>query len=304
MIVKSRTHIKVAQLILPSVSRLPFDLTHTHTINNMLAIITFSLLLGLPIAIYLYALHVNHYWRRHGVPYAAATPLIGNLRNMIVGRQCAAEHYAQLYALATADGAPVLGMHLFMKPALLVCDPELIQRILIKDFASFSNRHSTSDIHTDLIGTANLFFVKNPTWRAIRTRLTPFFTGSKMRQMFGLMSTIGAELDGTLLSMVSSSQASAKDTDTDNRMIADRNGDDGERSAGGICAEMHEVFARYTTDIIASCAFGVRANSLSNPDSDFRREGRAMFKYTLWRAIEFTSLFFLPEIVPFFGFKV
>lgn len=31
-----------------------------------------------------------------------------------------------------------------------------------------------------------------------------------------------------------------------------------------------DVFARFTTDIIASAAFGLESNSLKNPDSIFR----------------------------------
>lgn len=258
----------------------------------MFAWLPLIVVVWLPIGAYLYALYVNTYWRRHGVPFAAGTPLIGNLRNMITGRLCAAEHYQQLYEHAAAQRTPVLGMHLFMKPTLLICDRELIKRVLVKDFGSFNDRHSTSDLHTDLLGTANLFFVKMPAWRMIRSRLTPFFTGGKMRQMFGLMASVGNELNGTLVAMR-------------HKTMDDGVGDKSERQQShGICTEMRDLMARYTTDIIASCAFGVQANSLKNPDSDFRREGRSMFQYTLWRAIEFTSLFFLPEIVPFFGFKV
>lgn len=251
------------------------------TAANMLIWIPLVLFVWIPLAVYLYALYVNTFWRRHGVPFAAAAPLVGNLRDMIVGRRCAAEHYQHLYTDAVARRTPVLGMHIFMKPALLICDRELIKRVLVKDFAAFHNRHSTSDLHTDLLGTANLFFVKSPAWRAIRTRLTPFFTGGKMRQMFGLMSAVGDELNATLVKK---------------RTAAVSGG-------GGGDTEMRDLMARYTTDIIASCAFGVQANSLQDPESDFRREGRSMFKYTLWRALEFTSMFFLPEIVPFFGFK-
>jgi len=35
--------------------------------------------------------------------------------------------------------------------------------------------------------------------------------------------------------------------------------------------------AQFTTDIIGCCAFGLDLNSLSNPDSEFRRAGRGLF---------------------------
>lgn len=238
-----------------------------------------GLLLGIPILVaYAYALYVNTYWRRKGVPFVPATPFVGNLLPLLTARTSTAAHFSKLYAQAKDYQAPVLGTHIFMKPSLIIADRELIRRVLVKDFASFSNRHSSSDIHTDCLGTTNLFFVKNPAWRTIRLRLTPFFTSGKMKHMFGLMDDIGAELNQTLLAISPA-----------------------EKNKG---IEIKDLMARYTTDIIASCAFGVHANSLKNPDSDFRAQGRMMFNYTVKRAIEFSSMFFLPEIVGFFGFKV
>uniref|UniRef100_T1GDL9 Cytochrome P450 n=1 Tax=Megaselia scalaris TaxID=36166 RepID=T1GDL9_MEGSC len=49
--------------------------------------------------------------------------------------------------------------------------------------------------------------------------------------------------------------------------------------------------------VIASVAYGIEANSLKNPDGDFRRNGRALFKASFKRAVDFTSVFFLPQII-------
>lgn len=38
--------------------------------------------------------------------------------------------------------------------------------------------------------------------------------------------------------------------------------------------EVRELAARYTTDIIASVAFGLDVNTIDNPDAEFRRFGR------------------------------
>lgn len=38
--------------------------------------------------------------------------------------------------------------------------------------------------------------------------------------------------------------------------------------------EVRELGARYTTDIIASVAFGIDVNTIDNPDAEFRRYGR------------------------------
>lgn len=41
--------------------------------------------------------------------------------------------------------------------------------------------------------------------------------------------------------------------------------------------ECRELTAKYTTDVIGSCAFGIDTNSLSDKDSEFRKMGREIF---------------------------
>lgn len=38
--------------------------------------------------------------------------------------------------------------------------------------------------------------------------------------------------------------------------------------------EVRELAARYTTDVIASVAFGIEVNAIDNPDTEFRKYGR------------------------------
>lgn len=67
--------------------------------------------------------------------------------------------------------------------------------------------------------------------------------------------------------------------------------------------ELKDLCARYTTDVIASCAFGLKAHSIDNPEAEFRQNGRAVFDFNWKRAIEFICFFFVPEFVSFFRMK-
>jgi cytochrome P450 family 6 len=48
---------------------------------------------------------------------------------------------------------------------------------------------------------------------------------------------------------------------------------------------MKDILARYSTDVIASCAFGIQCNCLKNPDAEFRQWGRKIFKPSLRTSI-------------------
>ena len=67
--------------------------------------------------------------------------------------------------------------------------------------------------------------------------------------------------------------------------------------------EVKELCAKYTTDLIGTTAYGLKVNSLNNPNAEFRKCGREIFEYNLWRAMELTCLFFAPQIMKPMGFK-
>ena len=98
--------------------------------------------------------------------------------------------------------------------------------------------------------------------------------------MFYILDKIGADLDKKLMSMPVDPKTNA------------------------FTDEVKELAACYTTDVIASCAYGVEANSLQNPKSEFRENGKRVFHFTLRRALEFSCVWYLPELVPILKLKV
>lgn len=64
--------------------------------------------------------------------------------------------------------------------------------------------------------------------------------------------------------------------------------------------EVKELSGQYTTDLIATTAFGLQVNSFVDPNAPFRHYGRKIFEFTLRRSIEFTSIFFAPKVAKLF----
>jgi cytochrome P450 family 6 len=53
---------------------------------------------------------------------------------------------------------------------------------------------------------------------------------------------------------------------------------------------------RFTTDVLASCAFGINSQSLKNPDEEFARCVRNIFDVDLMRGIALLLAFLAPRI--------
>lgn len=146
-------------------------------------------------------------------------------------------------------------------------DPDLIKNFLVKDFEHFQDHGFPFDEDVDPLG-ANLFMLNGDKWKTLRSKLSPTFTSGKLKMMFQTLFECGQELEKYL-------EEPAK--------------------VEGIL-DVKEVLARFTTDVIASCAFGIQCNCLRNPDAEFRRWGRKMFEPSLNQNLRDLMYFFIPRL--------
>lgn len=215
------------------------------------------------------------YFKNHKVPFAKSLPLLGAFSDAVLGKIAFYDNVVTLYNQPEVKDKPFFGMFLFHKPGLIVNDPELIKQLLVKDFNHFVNRYVSSDVH-DPLGYYNLFSVKSFMWKKIRGKLSPFFSSGKLKTMYYLIDKISTDLN----------QFVHKRLDKDNKVEL----------------EMKEIAALYSTDVIASCAYGVEANSLEFPESEFRKAGRSIFDMTLHRSFELPAYFMVPQVMKLFRF--
>lgn len=168
-----------------------------------------------------------------------------------------AEQFDKIYN--RFKGHPTVGVFLASEPGLFVHDPALIQTILVQDFKSFHDHHLYYNAETDPIS-AHLFSIEGQAWKDRRTKLTPIFTSGKMKMMFGIVHEIGDKFVDAINGELKMSTN----------------------------VEMHEWLARFTTDVIGSIAFGIDCNCLENPNTDFRKYGKQIFKNeTYWKTLKF-----------------
>jgi cytochrome P450 family 6 len=71
----------------------------------------------------------------------------------------------------------------------------------------------------------------------------------------------------------------------------------------GSTIEVNELMARFTIDVIASCAFGINSNTLKDPDSEFGRRMRKILHFTLQKGFVGVIAFFAPYLNNVFRVK-
>jgi len=232
------------------------------------------ILTSLIIIAYLYMTRKFNYWKKRGILEVPPTPFFGNFMECMFLKKSPGHFLKELYD--QTKGLPYIGFYIVDKPVLLVCDRELIKNILVKDFSYFIDRYSSPE-ENDRLSYANIFFLKNPAWKILRTKLTPFFTTGKLKKMFELMKVCSKNLNTYLESL----------------KLEDK----------GIEMEIKDLTAKYGTDIIGTTAYGLNVNSLNNPDDEFRKHGKKIFDFNIIRGFEMLSIFFLPNIVRMASMK-
>jgi cytochrome P450 family 6 len=63
----------------------------------------------------------------------------------------------------------------------------------------------------------------------------------------------------------------------------------------GDILEMKDILARFTTDVIGSCAFGLNCNSIRNRNSEFHEMGKCLFEQSV-------GIYFHKMLRSFFSF--
>lgn len=102
-------------------------------------------------------------------------------------------------------------------------------------------------------------------------KLAPTFTSGKMKMMFPTIVECGELLREQLSETVENQEA----------------------------VDVKDLLARYTTDVISSCAFGIETNSLKNPNSEFRMYGKKFFQPSLKRGLSNFLFNFNPKLTQF-----
>ncbi|XP_011865323.1 PREDICTED: cytochrome P450 9e2-like [Vollenhovia emeryi] len=224
------------------------------------------------------ALHrTYYYWKNKGVPYlpnSLSSWLIG--WKFLFGRISFIHYFRYLYNCH--PDVKYVGLMDFNTPSVLLRDPELIKDVMVKDFDHFPDHRSFIDENVEPLFGKNIFALRGDRWREMRNTLSPSFTASKMKFLFDLISECSHDFVNYLVDHPE------------------------------ICHEIETkgAFRRYTNDVIATTAFGIKVNSMKDQNNEFYTRGVESTKFASGVLTIFKMLFFraYPRLAKFIGLNI
>ncbi|XP_076416756.1 LOW QUALITY PROTEIN: cytochrome P450 3A13-like [Peromyscus maniculatus bairdii] len=222
---------------------------------------TWALLATILVLLYLYGTSSHGLFKKLGIPGPKPLPFVGTMLNY---RRGISKYDIECHK----KYGDMWGIYNGLVPVLVITEPDMIKNVLVKEFYSnFTNRQSLGPAGFMKKG---IIRSKNEEWKRIRSLLTPTFSSGKLKDMFPIIQEYG---DALVKNM---SQKVAK----------------------GKNVTMKDIFGAYSMDVITGALFGVKVDSLNNPQDPFVKNTRKLFIFDFFNPLAFSeALFpFLPRI--------
>ncbi|KAB0798755.1 hypothetical protein PPYR_06635 [Photinus pyralis] len=236
----------------------------------MLVVTTLSVIV-LSIATFKF-LQIWNFWKRKGIPYVNVFHSFRNYAENAFRRNDTTAKLEEIYA--KFPGARYIGFYQFLQPVLIVRDPELVRKITVKDFESFTDHNTFITPEIDSLWTKNLFIMKGD-WKQTRASLTPLFTANRMRIMLTVMDECTNQLLTFLRSQAENSIHDALD-----------------------------VMTRSAADIFGRTMFGVICNSHVNRHNEFYTMAHNIAAMGNLKGPAFWGYYFCPTLISLLRVKM
>ncbi|XP_063977911.1 cytochrome P450 9e2-like [Diachasmimorpha longicaudata] len=217
--------------------------------------------------LYYWLIENKNFFDKHEILYVKPVPFLGNMAPIIFRQTPMVENINNIYKLN--KDAKYVGFFDFGCPVVMIRDVELAKNITVKYFDHFVNHRGFVDPEQEPLFGNNLFSLHDERWRSIRNLLSPAFTSSKMKGMFKLMSDCAST-------------------------YADYFADQSREKPFEVSSK--DAFTRYTNDVIGTCAFGIKVDSIRNRNNEFYVLGRKATNFEGIQSIKFFTVRSFPRL--------
>nr|AEE63214.1 unknown [Dendroctonus ponderosae]AFI45034.1 cytochrome P450 CYP6DE4 [Dendroctonus ponderosae] len=191
-----------------------------------------------------YSKWMQQYWARQGVTQLEPRFILGDTFPLGRGTISVKDFFLDIYQQYKPKGLKCVGIYNTHVPELVALDSTLLKDIIIKDSSSFAS-HGVFYHDTNVL-TSHLFNIEGQIWRERRVKLTPLFTSGKVKMMFESVAGIAPGVVDVV----------GKSADSNTPL------------------PVKDVLSRFSIDVILSAMFGLKCQSLYEPDNMFRAIGK------------------------------
>lgn len=191
-------------------------------------------------------------WLKLNVPHIRPVPLFGNTLKLSMKLEHQVDTFDRIYK--QFSGEKFCGLYQMKTPYLMIRDPELINKILVQDFSYFTD-HGFDGVYTDPainVMANSLVFLRGQKWRTMRQKLKTGFTSSKLMAMHDQIN----ECIEHLIKCI------------------------GEKLKHTNQIQVKRVMGNCSTDVIGTCVFGLKLDTIKNDNSEFRIHAKKIFHQT------------------------
>ncbi|XP_058796126.1 uncharacterized protein LOC131666993 [Phymastichus coffea] len=263
--VEPRKHVSHAESITFS-SRVVFLFYQLlFTIISAMDFSTYALIIIVVYEIYYYLNRRRAIFMEQGVP-CYGWPLLSNIILYFLMPMSLADQLKMTYNKYSK--AKYFGSFNIFQPVVVVRDLELIKTMAIKNFESFPAHMRYFDYSLDKLFGSQLFNSTGEYWKNTKAILSPAFTPSKLKNMHGFVVECAKEFVGHLNQLP----------------VSER-----------MWLETKELLSRFTNDAIASSAYGIKIDSMRNPNNKFYVLGSKATNLDTTTGIKFIALNVFPK---------
>ncbi|CAH0564135.1 unnamed protein product [Brassicogethes aeneus] len=233
----------------------------------------FYLILILIIVIYIFTVKSKNSFKIRGIEHGPSIPIFGDSWRLFTRRETFGGMLERTYN-ERGVGKRYYGISNMGLNIVTIKDPELIKQITVKDFDHFTDHLQFIKGDVDLLWSKNLFALEGKKWRDMRTTLSPAFTSSKMKLMFTLIQD--------------ASKTFVDYFEKQNQDVVE--------------VELKDAFTRFTNDVIATTAFGIKVDSLAERNNTFYLIGKKATNFgTIGTVLKFIVQAACPPFAKWMG---
>ncbi|XP_008569709.1 PREDICTED: thromboxane-A synthase [Galeopterus variegatus] len=163
---------------------------------------------------------------------------------------------------------PLCGYYFGRRMFIVISDPDMIKQVLVENFSNFTNRMA-SGLESKPVADS-ILFLRDKRWEEVRGVLTSAFSPEKLNEMIPLISQACDLLLAHLECYAESGDA----------------------------FDIQRCYSCYTTDVVASVAFGTQVDSWKASEHPFVKHCRRFFKFCIPRPVLVLILSFPSIMVP------